>query len=360
MSNSTDDALQLIEDSEDLPYGELRVSMVEEAVRIADVLRDDDFSFHCRIELLRVAGFSGKPELAFASLAWCIPRFEAEPSTYYRYEHSLLWYLKNALVGGAHFPQITRATMDQLFQQMEGLYDRAGYNVRTIHYAKYVQAVAMGDRETATATYECYRSLKRDLMSHCYACELDAEAEYFELMGDHEKAIEIAEPCLLGSQTCAEVPHRTIGTVLRSLALLGRIEEADEYQKKGYRLIRDNPKFIRFVALHMAYLIHRGDLNTALTLLERHLDPTLKQFDQSGRYLFSLAASHLLELLADQSPTRKLRLPKSFAEYRETGEYDLELLRAWFDNECQTLASRFDARNGNDFYGREIPQKLRY
>ena len=172
--------------------------------------------------------------------------------------------------------------------------------------------------------------------------------------------VEAAEPALAGRVTCEEVPHRTLNYVLRPLALLGRHDEADAHQKKGYRLIRGNPSFLRYVALQIAYLTHRERHRTAVNMFQRHLAWALATFELRSQYMFDLAAIRLLGQLADRRPTAKLNLPQAFPLFDPSGQYELAPLIGWFKDRSRALAERFDARNGNDFFSREMVERLAY
>ena len=68
----------------------------------------------------------------------------------------------------------------------------------------------------------------------------------------------------------------------------------------------------------------------------------------------------MLKTLAEKKSTQKIALPRAFPMYNPSDEYDLATLIGWFQAECDDLAARFDRRNGNDFHGRELVQRLSY
>lgn len=310
--------------------------------------------------LLESAGLSGHTQIQFASLAWLLPRFEAEPQRYGEHEFNLLWSLKNSLLSVADHPQISLQQAARMREQMASLYTQAGYSMRTIHFVHYHLAMGTGDRAKAEQLYNRYRQMARDMMAHCFACEADMDVEYADFMDRPAEALEHAQSCLVDWDICAEVPHRTYARVLRPLALLGRTEEGDQYQQKGYRKIRGNPEFLGRVAEHLAYLSHRNKLQIAGNMLERHLGWALSTFSLGDSYRFYLAAQHVLERLAEKKSKRKFRFPEEFPEYEASGQYDFDQLIRWFESQIKELGERFDERNGNDYFSRELPQRLRY
>ncbi|MCO6042556.1 hypothetical protein NG895_01420 [Aeoliella sp. ICT_H6.2] len=360
----SEDTLERIEDLVDeamqLPHGEVQVRLLDEAVRLADIVRDQDVMFATRIYLVDSGVFSGHFEKSLPAFAWCLAQFEQDPQRYRDQERTLLWYFKNVLHNADELPQLTREQVEELRGQMARLYGQCGYNMRPVHYTRLVFAIRIGDRQLAEESFANYRAVRRDSMADCIACEADSEVEYFEFIDEPEQALKTAGPSLQGRLTCAEVPHRTYSYVLRPLAVLGRYEEADEYHRKGYRLIRNNPAFLRHVAWHMAFLMHRGKQSSAVRMLERHLSWAIDTFHLGARYLFYVSSRRTLAWLAENSDTAKLDLPKSFPAYRPSGDYDLAELIAWFDSQLAELGARFDARNQNDFFTRNLVERLQY
>ena len=343
-----------------LPHGEVQVRLLEEAVRLADVVRDQDLMFRTRLSFIHSAVFSGHTELALPAFAWCLAQFESDPSRYQRQQHSVLWSFKYILHFADNFPQLTRDQVERLEGQMAEIYDRCGYNMRPVHYVRLGFATGIGDRELAKESFANYRAVPRDTMADCIACEADGELEYYALIDEPEKAVKAVEPSLAGQRTCAEVPHRTYSDALRPLALLERYKEADEYQRKGYRLIRNNPKFLQQVAWQMAYLVHRERREPALRMLERHLPWALDTYYLRNRYLFYVSAKRTLNCFVGKRRAKKLHLPSTFPAFSPTGSYDLAELIAWFDSELKALGARFDARNQNDFFTRDLVERLQY
>src|SRR5262249_50307120 len=77
--------------------------------------------------------------------------------------------------------------------------------------------------------------------------------------------------------------------------------------------------------------------------------------DVSSRFDFFLACRLLFGQLAENGKTTmKLRLPQQFPLYMEDGQYELNNVSGWFSEQTADLARQFDARNGNDFFRKQI------
>lgn len=356
----TDRIYQLWDQAESLPHGEVRVRVSEEAVNLAETTRDLDLIFDARLRLIESASFGGHDEKMLAAFAWCLAQYEKDPPRFEEHRFLLLWYFKHAVNGSDQFPQIALAQIDAMRAQMSEIYSRYGYNQRPIHYSRFKFAVGIGELEQAAQAYDAYRAVPRDDMSDCAACETNSNSWYFFTRGDFEKGLRLAQPILQGRQRCMSVPHDTYANALRPLAMLGRYDEADQLQKKGYRLIRSNACYVDKVAMHISYLVHRDRRTSALRMFERHLSVALETHELSARYEFLIASKRLFTAVAEKKKTQKLNLPTSFPGHQPSGQYDVAGLIAWLDEVSQPLGARFDARNGNNYYTQGLVATYNY
>ena len=360
MTLDNDEVETLADRAAQLPAGDLQVSAYEEAVRAADICRDLELMFRTRLELIRACAFGGRSEKSFPALSWCLTQFQQDRERYRLWAFSLLWSYKFLLHAGSTFPQISNEQFEQICNQAADLYRAEGYNLRPIQYIRFTYYADCGNRQKARELLPVWQDIPRDYMADCQACETDGCVEYYRLIGEMEKMVLTAQPSLLGRQSCAEVPHRTFAYVLYPLAKLGRYDEADNFQRKGYRLIRGKPDFVRHVGLHLGYLIHRQELRKATAMFEQHLAIALNSLELRNNCFFYSASSVLLRALAKTRSKRKLRLPTSFPLYEQSDIYDVAALTRWFDEQVGELARRLDERNGNDFHSRELPQLMEY
>jgi hypothetical protein len=61
--NHREQIKSLISQAESLPFGDTKVSLLEQAVKIADVHQDEEMGYETRDELITAATFSGKAHL---------------------------------------------------------------------------------------------------------------------------------------------------------------------------------------------------------------------------------------------------------------------------------------------------------
>ena len=249
------------------------------------------------------------------------------------------------------FPQISKQQIHDTLADMTRRYERAGSTMQPIYLMQFELAVDMGDKKAARHFHKLWKKTPRDWLSNCPACEQDEEVWYQRFLGQDEKALEAAAPILEGLMRCHSVPHRTYGKILLPLLRLGRLEEAAQYHRRGYRMVSRNPDYLSRVADHIEFLALTDNLGRAVKLLEKHLDWALASPSMDRRFYFYLAIVFLLERLQISGKTSlKLRLPTGFPGSKTDGKYEVEELLAWFAGQCADAAERFDKRNGNSHY----------
>ncbi len=338
-----------------LPEGISRVALLEEAVRLADTHGDVDLGFQVRKDLVEATYFAGFQEKALVAFSWRLAQVDRAPEQYDL--TSILWEYKWIVSASARFPQISRAQIEGLLEDVARRFETAGVNLRAVHKLRLLLALDMGDREAAQKYCALWMRTPRAWPSDCIACDQDDVVNYRLFCGKDAEAVAAARPILEGSMGCKEVPHVTLGRLLLPLVRLGMAEQAMVLHHRGYRLISGNQTFLSSIAEHLQFLAVTDNVPKAIRLFEKHLPWAVATANLKARFDFCNAVRFLLARLAEggQSSMR-VRLPDELPLAQESGGCNLADLRAWFDRESRELAGRFDARNGNDFFTRKLAE----
>ncbi len=353
-----DAAVDLLEQAEDLPECPSKLALLEEAVRLADTHRDTELGDEAREALIQTATFTGYPEKALVAFSWRLAQADRAPEQFP--ESRLMWAYKWIAGSLASFPQISRQQIDDAFEDMAVRFRRSGYGMRSVYKIRWEAALDMREPDEARRYYRLWDKTPRDANSDCNACEQDCRVFYHVYFGKLEKALQLAEPILRGSMSCGTVPERTFGRVLLPLLRLGRVDEAAEYYRKGYRLASGNREFLDCLGDYLIFLVLTGNLSQGVKLFERHLGWAVETMDLYARWRFYAAVSYFLPLLAQSGRTElKLRLIEETPGYRADGRYETARLASLFDSLCRELAAQFDARNGNDGFARTLAKQKR-
>ncbi|MFX3650989.1 MAG: hypothetical protein ACE3K2_04215 [Paenibacillus sp.] len=334
----------LMEEAYQLPNGPAKLGFLEEAARVADVNGMVEEAYEARSEIVDVATFCGYPMKALIAFSWQLGKFDQQPELYD--EETLLWSYKWILGKMPDFPEISREKIMELLEDFGRRFNSYGYSERSYWYYRFRIFMDFGELEEAGRSYDKFRTLDRDFMSDCEACEQDEIMRYFLLKGDDEKVLEAAQPILKGRMSCAEIPHLTLSEILMPLYRLGRTAEADKHQAKGYRLIKGENDFVQSFSEQMEYLTLTNPAK-GIDILEETLMLAADHEDAYAKMMYYAKAAPLLRRWAEdkESEGYRLRLPASFPYEGEPG--DLLKLADYFAEHAQTVAAKFDQRNGN-------------
>lgn len=356
--SSREEVYELLDRSLELGEGEEQISLREEAVRLADLTGDLNTQYFAREMFVRACVFGGAAEKALVAFSWLLAQFDQNPGRFDQW--SILWKYKWIVNSIHEFPQISKARIFEMFDDLTARSQQAGYSLRAVYNQRYRLEKHWDDREKALEYFEKMQTQPRDALSNCPVCEIDERVSVAIYRDNYQRAIELAQPVLNGTEECATVPHRTYAKLLLPLVRLGRYEEASLYHRRGYEMISANPSFVDRIAEHLVFLALTENLERGLHLLEKHYSWTECNRDLVAHFAFFRAACLLLETVAETSaetsPQLQLRLPPTFPLYSPAGSYEPLQLAAWFRQKAAGIAERFDERNETDFFVRTLAE----
>ena len=338
---------QLLSRADSLPYGPERVSLVEEAMRLADTVGDDRLAYDTRFAMIEAANWSGHDDRSVVALAWCwgyVDRNGEAPDLY-----SLLWRQKWVLGALSGFCRVQKQQIVAMEDDFARRLSDAGYNLRPVEDARWGHRLIFGEGEEADHFYERWAATERDAMADCLSCDYDSEAWYRLCRHRNEEALSHAMDLIDKKKPgCQSVPHRTFYKATIALLRLGRIEEARALYPRAMRMIGGKPGHTGEVTAQLLYLLRDGEASKALRQVDRHLAFASDNAHDHTRRNFFAATALVLEAVADKSSRRrKLKLPTEHPLYRDDHTYNTSEIAAWYAAEANELASRFDERNGN-------------
>lgn len=187
---------ELMDEAYGLPNGPAKLGMLEEAARVADVNGMEEEAYEARSEIVETATFCGYPMKALIAFSWQLGKFDQQPEEYD--EETLMWSYKWILGKMPDFPEISREKIMELLEDFGRRFKSYGYSERSYWYYRFRIFMDFGELEEAGRSYDRFRTMDRDFMSDCEACEQDEIMRYFLLKGDDEKVLEAAQPILKG------------------------------------------------------------------------------------------------------------------------------------------------------------------
>lgn len=359
MSDPREAIQRLRQEAETLPQGAVKVSLLEQAIGQADQLQDVGLGYQLRKQLMDAA-FHNHPDLMLVAFAWCLAQYDRDPRRFA--QDDLLWEYRWIIIQVADFPEIDRPRLEQLSADMERRYVEAGASLHAVYQYRRMLMETMGDRPAARAAHAAMRECRRDARSDEPTDIAHHDLMYYVFLGQWRNALRAAQPILDGRIGPDQLPW-TLAEVLFPLLRLGRIDEARAHQRRGYRLVSRESHFVLSQAHHLRFVVLTGDLAQAKRLVERHLAGALDYMLLNERFAFLLAARLWTDSLLQRSTKRiKVRLPPGPPPPDAQGKSEVRQLGQWFTEQAHAIARRFDARNGNDYFQRqldELPALLR-
>jgi tetratricopeptide (TPR) repeat protein len=345
---------ELVQQALELEHGPAQIALLEEAVRLADAHDDLDLGYDIRQELIDAATFGGSPDVALVAFAWCVARSDEDPD---RFDVEVLyWKYKWIATAAAMFPTIPRPHIEQLLDEMLQRYQAAGISRHAFYQTRRNVYLIMGELEAAAQDHQQVQQLQQDYMSDCPACEQDSSVDLYLYQKDYTRAFQTAQPILRQKSRCAEVPHRTYARLVIPALRHDNPELAISCYRKGLKLIKTNPSFLREASCHLLFLNLTDNMEAAVRLAQRYLPLYVASRCPLWRFNFSRSMAFTCQRLAAMVDPPTLRLPNNFPLDKPMVPHDYAALAKHFAGEAQQLASVFDTRNGNDFYQRQLAE----
>ncbi|EKO13579.1 hypothetical protein [Leptospira kirschneri] len=351
---NTEDLFPVLWDVESMKNDFSKCPLLEEIIRLADLRKNKELGFEARLVLVEAGIFSGAIDKALVSFSWCLSLVDQNPEQFN--EEDLMWKYKWIVDNLPVFPQIKKEQILEMLEDLEKRYEKNGGNKYPVLMLKRSISMMMGNIEESQKYHELLKqTTAKGRLADCAACVQNSEVFYAVHLGQDELALEKAQPILSGKLRCAEVPHLTYGTLLLPLLRLNQPEEAARLHKIGYKLVSNSTGLLGTISNHLLFLGITGEIAKAIQLLEKHFTSAFGASDRNHRFEFYRAVKFLMErILLSNLKSIKIRMPKTFPNYKEDGNYAVIDLDSWFGEEALKLASQFDSRNGNDSYMKNL------
>ncbi|WP_329085506.1 hypothetical protein OG979_23450 [Actinomadura citrea] len=345
---TTDDVYALMARSQELPYGEARTVLIEDALRRAEAAGDEVLAFHVRVRLTDAYRYGGEPVKAFATFSRTLADHDRDPARFDE-THSLLWQMKAVVSSLTSFPEIPLDRAYAVLDDMERRYKAGGHSLQAVYHYRNVVARHIGDG-SAHEWFVKWRAAERDELSDCEGCDPTGMARHLVEAGRHEEAFEIAAPVLSAQLSCNEQPQSIQTALLPVYLRMGRLEEAASAHRRAYRVHRARLADLGDIAEHLVFCAVTGNGARGLEILQRHLGWLDRAPSAHADMEFSAAAASLLRVVeAAGHGAATLRRPAS--DDRPAADVPLPELRAELAGRATALAARFDARNGTSHQG---------
>ncbi|URM96231.1 hypothetical protein LUW76_18945 [Actinomadura madurae] len=345
---TAEDVYALMTRSQELPYGEARTVLVEDALRRAEAAGDEVLAYRVRVRLTDAYQFGGEPAKAFATFSRSLAEHDRDPGRFDE-EHFLLWQMKGMVGALTLFPEIPLDRTYAVLDDMERRYLAGGHSLQAVYRRRHLVARHIGDG-TADDWYAKWRAARRDELSDCEGCDPTGMVNHLVETGRHEEAAEIAAPVLAARLTCNEQPQSIRTAMMPVFLRTGRPELAADAHRRAYRVHRSRLADLSDIADHLEFCAVTGNEARGLEIVQRHLGWLDRAPSAHAEMRFAAAAALVLDRVAAAGHgAATVRRPA--ADGRPAADVPLPDLREELRTRATDLADRFDARNGTSRQG---------
>ncbi|MFC7721326.1 hypothetical protein [Nonomuraea recticatena] len=344
------DVEEMLDQAREMPYGEARSILLEQALKAA--AHDRELAFEVRLELTEAYQYGAEPAKSFATFSRSVAEYDADPGRWSDWHtYSLLWQFKWIASDMRRFPEIPLQRAYDALEEMERRYTQAGYGSHAIHTQRTYVAEHIGDRAAADEWFHRWQTTPRDDMSDCEGCDPSGKVWHLAWMGRDEEAIELAAPVVAGHLTCHVQPQGILSNLLLPYVRTGRLEAAAAAHLRAYRLVQGDANYVDDFGDHMEFCALTGNETRGLEILQRELPLLDRSPTPSDRMHFAGCAALLLRRLEDLGHG-------GLTVRRDGSDVPLDRLRAELESDARDLAARFDARNGTGEQTRRLEARL--
>jgi hypothetical protein len=343
----------LREEANKLEETPAKVALLEEAIRIADSLGDVDEGLKLRNSLIFAAYKAGQEEKAFVAFAWSSAHRQKELD--FMDEYLLLFQFKLLLGLAPDFHSVSLVSIRKMQEDFKNRLTTGAYPLRAYYRAMTTNAGDMGLLEEEAVYRKLWRESRPDTLFACEACECWYRVDACLGEGQFSRATAIARPIFAGKMESCNVPTRTNAVFLRTLLLKGDFKKSKKFFDAGFPLANSNEDALWSLRWYLAYMIRMGEVAAGLRLIERHLPMVMRRTNAWHKMQYLSLSGTFFERLHELRPkTRKVRLPESLGIHHQDGRYSPTELSQWFRKEADSLAKKFDQRNGNGYQSWEL------
>ncbi len=265
-------------------------------------------------------------------------------------QHSLMWAFKWILEDVVDFYQVSSEKIEEYFEEFRRRCEEYGFSLRT-YYMKKMNFYYYIDVEKTKQCHKRFRSLERDRLSDCAACELNSDICMELRCGSEKKSMEMIADMLRRGVSCAAVPEETFGECVKHFTQTGNIAEAEYYAEMMMPMIKGNERTFLKEISNVLLLRALTSPNEAYDIFKRSINIFLESRNPDMRFRFANAAAVFFNAVMDGEHEKiVMKLPHSFPLYNDENEYELEKMRDYFADIAKEIADKFDERNGSSWY----------
>lgn len=346
------DVSELIRTANGLPHGRARIALTEEAVEAAGRAGDPLDLTRARLALHRAYVFGGEPAKGFLPFTQVLRDHDAGT---HEFDADLalevLRHLKWVAWAVKRFPTIPLSTIEAGLDRIEGHARAAGRGMQSVAAARMGLTWHVHGAAAAEEAYRRWRTLPRDEVSDCQACETRNAAAFLYDLGRDADGLELSARLRHETSACSSAATSLLSTALLPLVRTGDPATAARHHARSVEL-DGGPSAVEELDDHLLFLALTGNEPRGLELLRLNARQLEEPASPWSEHLVAAAAARLLEAAVDRAGDD---LTVTTTDGQDVAAS--ELARRCADR-ARSLAAEFDARNGTTTVSRGVERTL--
>jgi hypothetical protein len=329
-----------------------RMTLLKQAINLADAHNDVEWGFDLRLDLIRDEKDTSRCDESLPAFTWILDAYDKNPELFD--EEDFLWEYKWMLGSVRRNSSISLEQIDAISEDFKTRLLRNGYSLRPYYTTQAHLAFFLNNLDDARKYIDLRNQEVRDEMSNCRACELDDDVELELRLGNFERALTVGNSMLTKKVVCAHMPFSCYCTCVKHFQQAGDMERAYEYFLKAEADLAELPDTspIAEIGIMLRFLTDY-DREKAWSFFEQYVHWNV----DSEEYLDFLFSASVLPLLQGEG-SKVLNVNPSIEWYREDNTYDLQEIYNYYYNKAKDLAKRFDKRNGNGYFSEQFAEAI--
>ncbi|MDR1583500.1 MAG: hypothetical protein LBS55_09645 [Prevotellaceae bacterium] len=329
-----------------------RIALLKQAINLADAHNNTEWAFDLRLDLIREEKDTSRCDESLPAFTWILDAYDRNPEQFD--EENFLWEYKWMLGSVRRNSLISLEQIESIAEDFKTRLLRNGYSLRPYYTTKVHFAFFLDNLDDAKKYIDFRNKEVRDEMANCHACELGDDVELELRLGNFEKALTVGDSMLSKKITCTHMPFSCYCTCVKYFQKAGDMKKAYEYFQKAETDLAEltDTSQISEIGIMTRFLTNY-DKERAWTFFEQHAHWNVNSEDYLD-FLFSINALSLFE----GEGSKTLNLNPSIEWYREDNTYNLKEIYNYYYKKAKDLAERFDKRNGNGYFNKQLAEVI--
>lgn len=338
-----------------LKKAEDQLTLLKQAIALADANNDKDWGFDLRMDLIRTEQFTAHSQESFPAFAWILHVADNNPGMFS--EEEILQEYKWLAAVSYNNLIITKEQIENIFEDFKIRCTKGGFSLREYYNIIANYSLFMGDKLAARKyldlrdkeSSDALSSWSNDMITTIYV-------EMFE--GDFNKAI-----AHINEFTANQSSHKMNSIPVYSGLIYYLGGKTDDERVTKYFNEADDEfsklsvlPFQLYEVTLMMYYMSKKQKSKAWTYFEKYVNLEIDA-ESAVRFDFALSVLHLLK----EDDTRILdMISNKHPYYREDNTYHLMDLYNYYLGVATDLANKFDARNGNTHFNEQLNEVMSF